>query len=133
MLPQSDVGFKTRAPAKIYRPPNKPNVVAGFQYADRLRSERGASGILRNPPAIAFDRDVIAQADANGVNVLEVFVSDTTTTYQTTLTNLYQHGRIQTRFGPQWVLSLKYWSVNGQTPEPESTPEPEQLSLFGGE
>lgn len=131
MLPQLNAGFKSRAPQKIYRPPNNPKVISGIQYESILRSEASEKRILRNPPAIAWDRDVIALADRNGVEILEVYIRDTQTTYRTTLTNLYNNGRIQTRFGAQWVLSLKYWAVDGQ---PRSAPEAEakQLNLFEG-
>jgi hypothetical protein len=107
------------------------------------RSERGASGILRNPPAIAWDAGVIDQLTRDDVDDLEVFVRDTGTTYRAELATMRMNCRYQNRYGLQTVLSLKYWrtstsSVDGQPARPPlppaaTAPQPAvaQLNLLG--
>jgi len=122
------------APTRTYSPPNSPNRIAGVRYGNTIRSERTSSGILRTPPAIAFDFDVLNQATADGCDTAQVFITDTHTLYTVSIADFRRCGKIQTRVGKQVVLSLKYWTVNGQAPKPEQEAQPEvaQLGLFGG-
>lgn len=137
MIPQIDAGFKGRTPLKSYRPDNA-RVIACITYHDPhvgivARSERGLAGILRTPPAIAWDAGVIAQLERDGVQHVETYIKDTQATYTTTIESMRQHGRYANRCGLQLILSLKYWSFDGQALEQDSPLQPEQLSLFGGE
>lgn len=106
--------------------------VAGIRYGDLLRSVRGKQGILKRAGAIAWNAGVIERAAADGVTRLEVSIRDGAT-YTTSIDNLLQNGQIQYRDGRQWVLSLRYWSVNGAEPEakPGGPALPAQLPLFG--
>lgn len=119
------------APMRTYSAPNAPHRISGVRYGNTIRSERSPSGILRTPPAIAFDYDVLNQATADGCDTAEVFISATDTTYTVSIADFWKYGRIQTRFGKQVVLSLKYWTINGQAPKPQAQPEAPQLGLFG--
>lgn len=121
-------------PRKTYHAPNAQHRVAAVRYGNTIRSERSSSGILRTPPAIAFDFEVLNQATGDGCDTVVVHITDTHTTYTVSLSDFWKYGRIQTRFGRQAVLSLRYWTVNGQSPkpQPERQSEPAQLALFGG-
>ncbi|MEZ4864146.1 MAG: hypothetical protein R3C14_22730 [Caldilineaceae bacterium] len=105
--------------------------VAGLRFGDTLRSVRGRDGILRSANAIAWDAGVIERAAADGVTQLEVSIRDGST-YKSTIDNLLEHGRMQYRFGRQWVMSLRFYSIDGRQPEAETSgPVVAQLSLFG--
>lgn len=120
-------------PTRTYHAPNSPNRIAGVRYGNTIRSERTSNGVLRTPPAIAFDYSVLTQASDDGCDTAEVFITDTRTLYTVPIADFWQRGKIQTRFGEQVVLSLKYWTVNGQPPEAEQEAQPAvaQLGLFG--
>ncbi len=121
-------------PVRTYCAPNSPHRIAGVRYGNTIRSERTSSGILRTPPAIAFDYSVLTEASGDGCDTAQVFITDTHTLYTVSIADFWRRGKIQTRVGKQVVLSLKYWTVNGQAPKPEQEAQPEvaQLGLFGG-
>lgn len=122
---------RKRVKGKAYFAHNS-KCVAGIRYGDLLRSVRGKQGILKRAGAIAFSAAVVERAAADGVTRLEVSIRDGAT-YTTTIDTLLTHGQIQYRDGRQWVLSLRYWSVNGAEPEakPGGPALPAQLPLFG--
>jgi hypothetical protein len=106
--------------------------VAGVRFGDTLRSIRGPDGILRRAGAIAWDAGVIERAAAAGVTRLMVQIRGGSI-YTTTMETLLAHGQLQYRDGRQWVLSLRYWSVNGAEPQaaqPAAQPAIHQLTLF---
>lgn len=133
---QDGAVFKSRTPLKSYQPDNA-RVTACITYHDPhlgivARSERGLAGILHTPPAIAWDAGVIAQLERDGVQRVETYIKETSTTYATTIEAMRQHGRQANRFGVQLILALKYWAVNGQAAGQDSKPEYAQLKLFEG-
>lgn len=104
--------------------------VAGIRFGNTLRSIRGKDGILRSAHAIAWDAGVIERAHAAGITHLEVIIRDGST-YRTSIETLFEHGQLQNRFGRQWVMSLRYYSIDGVEPEAERVgPELGQLTLF---
>lgn len=117
---------RKRVKEKAYYPHNS-RCVAGIRYGALLRSVRGKAGILRRAGAIAWNAGVIERAAADGITQLEVQIRGGAT-YTTSLQTLLQNGQIQYRDGRQWVLSLRYWSIDGQSDEAEQPAA--QLTLF---
>lgn len=105
--------------------------VAGIRFGDTLRSIRNKDGILRSANAIAWDAGVVERAHADGITCLEVVIRNGST-YRTTIKTLLEHGSLQYRFGRQWVMSLRFYSVDGTEPADERIgPQVGQLTLFG--
>lgn len=119
MLHQNGGGVYHRAPLRTYHPENAPNITACVTYSDPslgivARSIRSSLGIMRASTAIHFDAGVFDRLVADGVAWLECYIKDTGITYCTPIDTMLEHGQVQQRYGLQWVLSLKYWSTDGQ-------------------
>ena len=136
MIRQKRTHVKSPKPKpKAYYAHNSRNV-AGIRFGDTLRSIRGKDGILRRAHAIAWDAGVIDRAHADGITRLMVQIEGGST-YTTTIETLFANGQLQhTPAGRQRVLSLRYWSVDGQAPPasraqlaPETQPAA-QMNLF---
>lgn len=115
---------------KAYFAHNSRNV-AGIRFGDTLRSIRNKDGILRSANALAWDAGVVERAQADGITCLEVVIRNGST-YRTTIETLLEHGSLQYRFGRQWVMSLRFYSIDGAEPSAERMgPDVGQLALFG--
>lgn len=121
-------GKRKRVKGKAYYAHNS-RCVAGLRFGDTLRSIRSKAGILRRAGAIAWNAGVIERAAADGVTRLEVEIRGGAT-YTTPVHTLLQNGQIQYRDGRQWVLSLRYWSIDGQAPAAQRDEPAAQLPLF---
>lgn len=137
------IAHSPRTPVRTYHPQNAPHITAFVLYLQSdgstvARSEGSIKRILRTPPAIASDAGVIADLERDHVDIIEVHIKDTNTTYTTTPEIMRKYGQIQRRFGVQLILSLKFWGINGQEPaafkqakaEVQQQPEAQQASLF---
>ncbi len=129
------------APAKaqpVYRPDGKVVIghVAGGVFSKRVR---GSVHMLRAPRGWALDADTLAELRALRVASVVVTDTETGTVYAAPLSefDVNMHGVAFNRgAGPQVVLPLGYWRVNGQPPalaprEPDPA-APRQLPLFAG-
>lgn len=112
--------------SNTYFSPHSRNV-AGIQFGDLLRSIGGPQRILKSANAIAWDASVIERAISNDVTRLEVVIRGGAT-YGATIDTLLKHGQIQQREGRQWVLSLRYWSINGAPPTAHQPQQPQQTA-----
>lgn len=108
--------------------------VAGGVFSKRVR---GSVHMLRAPRGWALDADTLAELRALGVATVVVTDTETGTVYTAPLAefDVNVHGVAFNRgAGPQVVLPLGYWRVNGQPPalaprEPDPD-APRQLPLF---
>lgn len=91
--------------------------VAGITH-DRLHKVIRDGHILRRPPAIAFDAAIIAQAERQGVRVVEVLNADSDRRYSVTLADFQRYGfRFNRGWGDQIALELRFWSIDGAPPQ----------------
>ena len=125
---------KLRTKLHTLRPANAPHIVAGVLYHDPalgvvLHSIRGA-GIHEKSRAIQFDASVINDAENCGCTVVEVATGGMV--YSATMKTIYTRGRyVNTKFGLQVALALKWWSTGGvDLPKEQTQPTHSQLNLF---
>lgn len=136
MLHQKGGGVHRRTPLRTYKPDNAPHITACITYSDPdlgivAHSVRSSLGVMRASTAIHFDAGVFDRLVADGVTWLECHIKDSNMTYRTHVDTMLEHGQLQRRFGLQRVLSLRYWTVDGQEPAAErSRSEVGQLSLL---
>lgn len=119
MLQQKSGGVYRRAPLRTYKPDNAPHVTACITYSDPVlgivaHSVRSSLGVMRASTAIHWDAGVFDRLVADGCQWLECHIKDSDTTYRAPIDTMIKHGQLQQRFGLQRVLSLKYWTVDGQ-------------------
>lgn len=91
--------------------------------------------MLRAPRGWALDADAPERLRAMGALHVKITDTETGTVYIATLDTFERYAVPFNRgSGPQVVLPLGYWRVNGQPPrlgQPEPDPDaPRQLSLF---
>jgi len=76
------------------------------------RRVQGSRHQLRQPPAWAFERNILEQAHEAGASVVEVHDTETGITYTAPMATLWQKGiRIQRGHGEQIALPLNLWHV----------------------
>lgn len=130
-----------RTPIRTYHPANAPQVTACVTFHDHklgivAHSVRSHLGVMAASTAIHWDAGVFNQLIADGCQWLECRIKDTGHTYRASVASMLEHGQQQQRFGLQWVLSLRYWSVDGEPAEAERqqptavAAKPEQPALF---
>ncbi|GIV18643.1 MAG: hypothetical protein KatS3mg023_0394 [Armatimonadota bacterium] len=82
-------------------------VVNGFRLVRRVRRSVHQ---LRQPPAWAFERNILEQAHEAGASLVEVHDVENGITYTAPLATLWQKGiRIQRGHGEQIALPLNLW------------------------
>lgn len=131
-----------RTPIKTYHPANAPHITAAVTYQDPnlgivAHSIRSNLGIMAASTSIHWDVGVFNQLVADGCTWLECYVKTLGHTYRAHINTMIEHGQQQQRFGWQYVLHLRYWSVDGQPPEldkqpsqPPVAPSAQQIGLF---
>lgn len=134
-----------RTPIRTYKPDNAPHITACVTYFDPglgtvAYSIRSHLGVMGASTSIHWDVGVFNRLVADGCQWLECYVKDTKVTYRASIDTMLQHGQQQQRFGLQWVLHLRYWSINGDEPaastqptvpkQPRPAPESAQPALF---
>lgn len=100
----------------------------------------GSKHILRKPPAIAFDRSTLDDAEQAGATHVSVTDCETSKVYCAPIADVRRYGFAVPRgHGNQIGLSLDHYSINGDTPAAEqrvaATNQERldlQLGLFGG-
>lgn len=112
--------------------------VDGSVFHKRVSGDRH---MLRSPRGWAIDADTLADLLAWGVAEVRVTDTETWTIYSASPDEFSQHGVTFNRgFGPQVVLPLGYWSIDGESPanalrqpvpDPTDPTAPQQLSLWG--
>lgn len=107
--------------------------VAGGVFYKQLRAHH----FLTTPPAIAFDRSTLVDAERAGATSIHITNSDTGATYAAGIDVVWRHGfPVKRGYGDQIALALTRWSVNGApaaaTYESNQAVKQAQLSLFGG-
>ena len=136
MIHQKGGGVYRRTPLRTYKPVNAPHITACVTYSDPdlgivALSIRSSLGVMRASTAIHFDAGVFDRLVADGCQWLECHVKDANMTYRAHVDTMLNHGQLQQRYGLQRVLSLRYWTVEGQEPGAErSRLEVGQLSLL---
>lgn len=139
MIHQTDRAVNQRALIRRYHPDNAPHITACVTYSDPdlgivAHSIRSSLGVMRASTAIHFDAGVFDRLVADGVTWLECHIKDSNMTYRSHVDTMLNHGQLQRRFGLQRVLSLRYWTVDGQEQaaanRPIATNEPLQGALF---
>ena len=137
-------GQSRRTPIRTYHPENAPRITAAVTYHDPAlgtvaHSVRSNLGVMGASTAIHWDVGVFNRLVADGCQWLECHIKNTGQTYRCHVDTMLAHGQQQQRFGLQWVLHLKYWSVDGQPAEFErqiqqqaqpASARPEQPALF---
>lgn len=69
---------------------------------------------LTTPPAIAFDRSTLRDAERAGASSIHITNSDTGASYTAAIDAVWRHGfDVRRGFGDQIALALAYWSING--------------------
>lgn len=92
-----------------------------------LRKTARSRHMLRTPRAWAFDEAHIAAAQRTGVLRVEVFDTDTQTTYRAAVADFETFGiRLDRGYGPQIALPLARWQTSGA----DDARQPAQLALF---
>lgn len=87
-----------------------------------------SSHFLRQPPALAFDIDSLAQAERLGASRVEVFNKETGEYFKATIAHIREAGFALNRgYGEQIALPL-----NGFIHQSKGGALPVQLSMFGG-
>lgn len=145
MIPHPTRHTKTahRSSIPLYAPGiDKPVAFVNLQHQLLHKMTRH---FMRIPPGIAFDGDVLRQAEEWGVTDIEVTdgVSPHRDTYRCTLDTFLRHAEVVNRgHGRQLVLRFSFWQKNGQPSEMERQAEQQaaraeaggmkQLELFGG-
>lgn len=75
----------------------------------------GSKHMLRTPKALAFDVSSLRDAADAGAERVEVYDSESRTTYTASLACLREHGApLERGYGRQWFLALDWWNVNGE-------------------
>lgn len=101
-----------------------------------LKKASGSRHMLREPRGWAMDTSILADLRVWGVTDVRVTDTDTGAVYVASLAEFEAHGVAFNRgFGPQVVLPLGYWTINGEPPalaQPQPDPNAgRQLALFG--
>ncbi len=74
------------------------------------REVRRSKHLLRKPPAWAFEREVLQQAEAHGAHLIRVVDLETGQRYIAPLTKFWTQGISVSRgWGEQIALPLSYW------------------------
>lgn len=122
-----------RQRGQVYHAANgKPcgHVIAGVLYKRQI----GSVHMLRAPRGWALDRDP-SERHRLGVHTVHITDTETGTVYVAPLAEFDMHGvPLDRGFGPQIVLPLGYWHVDGQPPALAKREPPgagRQLALFG--
>jgi hypothetical protein len=90
------------------------------------KSIRASVHVLRNPPALALDCGVVAQAEGLGVTEIVITDSESNTVYRASLGELYRHGwRFDRGYGAQYAMRLTCWHKGGDQVAPVAAAEPE--------
>ena len=98
--------------------------VVGGVLRKRIQASRH---FLRQPPAIAFDLCVLAEAERLGASQVEVLDRESGCIYAAPLWAFERWGlRLDRGFGRQAALRLERWAVSGP-----GQPVVRQLQLFG--
>jgi hypothetical protein len=83
--------------------------------------------MLRKPRGWAVDTSALDDARALGAVNVAVTDTETETAYITPIDTFFRYGVPLNRgFGPQLVLPLGYWSVDGKPPRMGEPPQPNQ-------
>lgn len=99
-------------------------VVAWVQGGALCKTVDGSRHFLRQPPGIAFDAAILAQAADLGAARVRVTDRETGNTYRATLAAFTEHGvKIDRGFGVQVCLPFTFW-------QRETPGAPRQLALF---
>lgn len=101
------------------------------------KSVSASKHFLKRPPAICFDAQSLADAEAAGAAWCEVSDRDSGKLYKATIADVRRYGfEVNRGFGRQIALPLKRWALDSQPGEPVQQPAAQiparQLSLFGG-
>lgn len=133
MIPQTGVKRHPLSTPIYVRGRSHPiGFVAGGVFYKQLRAHH----FLTTPPAIAFDRSTLVDAERAGATSIHITNSDTGATYEATIADVWRHGfDVKRGYGAQIALALPKWTINGQAPAPTFNSNAEiqaaQPSLFG--
>ena len=85
--------------------------VGGVVFGDTLRKTiQGSKHLLRIPPAIAFEVEVVEAAQRKGVRRLEVVDTEGAVTYDAPLSDFLAYSfKLNRKFGEQRALPLERW------------------------
>jgi hypothetical protein len=109
--------------------------VVALQEGNTVYKNISKSGMLKKPPAIAFNIHHVEQFHKNGVKYFRVamYSHGFMDTFTTTLEIFDEYSIHINRTEPQLALPLWAWSKNGgplHLPKKKQEPTHEQLSLF---
>lgn len=103
------------------------------------KNVEGSKHFLKKPPAIAFDKSTIKDAQKFGATLIEVYDKETHRTYRASMDKLWEAGiHIDRGQGQQLALPFRYWDIddpnapahNGEEKPKEEKPEWKQGKLF---
>ena len=118
-MPKKSVPHKKPIYSKYRKRP------VGDCIGDEFVKRIGASGFLKQPPALCFEVYTLKQAEDAGARWVRVIDKDTGTEYRVSLAKLWRESfELDRGFGKQRGLLLAEWDVV------EPLPEPVQLDLF---
>lgn len=130
MIPRSARNQQTRAKkTPIYLPGR--DLPIGFVRDDTFfKTASSARGhFLTTPPAIAFDRCTLRDAQAAGAVRVQVTDRDTGRVYRAPLAEVFAHALpVRRGFGDQVALCLDRWSIDGAPPKAATTYQTNQAA-----
>jgi len=104
--------------AKVIRSSNSGKVVAYVDGDTLKKIIKGSKHILRNPPAICFDMDVMVRARELGAVNVVVRDRETDTDFHSTVDAIMERGfPINRGHGNQIAMLIDYWVVENMKQE----------------
>ncbi len=98
------------------------------------KTVRASEHFLRKPPAIAFDRSSVEDAQSAGATVVEVVDEEAARSYWATLATVKEHGfAVDRGHGAQVALTLGHWRATRYEAEKPSKQKPEAVGAKKGE
>ena len=109
----------------------------GYVEGQTFHQTRKPNHFMTTPPGIAFDRNVLADAERAGAVAIRIVNSGTGTVYTATVAHVWRWGRpVDRGYGSQIGLPFTKWAVNGRPVaavfENNQAVKAAQPSLFGG-
>lgn len=110
--------------------------VEGGWFKKRIQ---GSKHFLKKPPAIAFDKESLFEAQRYGATMVQVTDTETGTVYKSSIDKIFEIGlELNRGFGEQIAMTFRFWDTESTNAPPhrgdelkdKSEPDAHQLKLF---